>query len=104
MMLGQWRLTLRQAHEAARAGRFDEARALLDRSEVADRRQTSELRQKIGNEMVERGRRALRTGEVRAAWDYLHRAEQWHLSSDHLAPLRRELLETVAREARDRLN
>jgi len=30
-MLGQWRIVLRQAEEAARAGRFDEALALANR-------------------------------------------------------------------------
>ena len=35
-MLGHWRIVLRQAEEAARAGRFDEALTLAGRSDVAD--------------------------------------------------------------------
>src|SRR5206468_5803180 len=42
IMLGHWRIVLRQAEEAARAGRFDEALALASRPDVADHHNRSE--------------------------------------------------------------
>ncbi len=43
-MLGHWRIALRQAEEAARAGRYDEAIALASRPEVAEHHHAAALR------------------------------------------------------------
>ena len=46
-MLGHWRMVLRQAEEAARAGRYDEALALASRPDVADHHHAVRLRAKL---------------------------------------------------------
>ena len=56
-MLGHWRIVLRQAEEAARAGRFDEAYALASRPDIADHNQAVQFRGKLGLDLIARGNR-----------------------------------------------
>ena len=53
-MLGHWRIVLRQAEEAARAGRFDEALALASRPDVADHHHAVQLRGRLALDLVAR--------------------------------------------------
>ncbi len=60
-MLGHWRIVLRQAEEAARAGRYDEALALASRPDVADHHHAVRLRGKSAHELIARAARAPRS-------------------------------------------
>src|SRR5215207_3381633 len=56
-MLGHWRMVLRQAEEAARAGRFDEALALVTRPDVADHHHAVKLRGRFVLDLIARASR-----------------------------------------------
>ena len=60
IMLGHWRIVLRQAEEAARAGRYDEALALASRPDVADHHHAVQLRGRLAHELVARAARRWR--------------------------------------------
>ena len=73
-MLGHWRIVLRQAEEAARAGRFDEALALASRPDVADHHHAVQLRGRLALDLIARaarrgaGRRPGRGDRRPATW------------------------------------
>src|SRR4051794_26551602 len=93
-MLGHWRIVLRQAEEAARAGRYDEALALASRPDVADHHHAVQLRGRLALELVAR---AGRRGEV----EDLALAERLGAAPDALAAARLKLADRVAAEVRD---
>jgi hypothetical protein len=99
-MLGQWRIALRQADEAARAGRFDEALALASRPEVADHHQAVQLRNKLAMELVGRAARRGEADDLAGAIDDLRVAEGLGAPPDTLAATRLSLAERVAVEIR----
>jgi hypothetical protein len=97
-MFGHWRLTLRQAEEAARAERFEEALELAARPEVADHCQAGKLRNRIALKLVERAQQNVRQGHSQAAWHDLREAERAGAPRDRVAKLRGELAERGAME------
>ena len=56
-MLGHWRIVLRQAEEAARAGRFEEAYALATRPDVADHHHAVQFRSRLALDLIARATR-----------------------------------------------
>ena len=62
-MLGHWRIVLRQAEEAARAGRFEEAYALANRPDVTDHHHAVQFRGRLALDLIAR---ATRRGAVDA--------------------------------------
>ncbi len=99
-MLGQWRIALRQADEAARAGRFDEALALASRPEVADHHHAVQLRNKLAMELVGRAARRGEADDLTGAIDDLRVAEGLGAPPDLLASTRLSLADRVAAEIR----
>ncbi len=99
-MLGQWRIALRQADEAARAGRFDEALALASRPEVADHHHAVQLRNKLAMELVARAARRGEADDLSGAIDDLRVAEGLGAPPDILASTRLALAERLAAEVR----
>jgi hypothetical protein len=99
-MFGQWVLTLRQAEEALRAERLEEALDLARRPELADRRQGSQLRDRIVHRLVERAQEHVRHGHSQAAWHDLRQAERAGAPVTKVAPLRNDLLNRGVAEAR----
>ncbi len=97
-MFGEWRLTLRQAEEAARSERFEEALELARRPEVADHRRAGQLRHRIALRLAARAGEQLRLGHSQAAWRDLHQAEQAGAPAPRLAGVRRELIERALAE------
>src|SRR3954464_7974884 len=75
-MLGHWRMALRQAEEAARAGRYDEALALASRPDVADHHHAVRLRAKLAQELVARSARRGQADDVSGAVEDLDLAER----------------------------
>jgi hypothetical protein len=90
-MLGNAWLTLRQAQEALRNGRLDEAHRLLCQSVVHGHKRSWELLQQLGQQFVERGERYLRNDDPEAAWNDLLLAEQVGVASPGAEKLRQEL-------------
>ena len=56
-MLGQWRIVLRQAEEAARLGRYEEAYALATRPGVADHHHAVQFRSRLALDLIARATR-----------------------------------------------
>jgi hypothetical protein len=90
-MLGHWRVVLKQAEEAARAGRYDEALALSGRPDVAEFRQAVQLRARLTRELIDRAVRRAEAEDLDGAIVDLALAEVHHAPPDALAAARRDL-------------
>ena len=99
-MLGQWRIALKQAEEAARVGRFDEALALASRPDVADHHHAVQLRGKLAMELVGRAARRGEADDLAGAIEDLRVAEGLGAPPDALAATRLSLADRVAVEVR----
>jgi hypothetical protein len=99
-MLGHWRMVLRQAEEAARAGRYDEAVALVSRPDVADHHNALHLRGRLAQELVARAARRGGADDVAGAMDDLDLAERIGAAPDALAAARLGLADLVSAEVR----
>jgi hypothetical protein len=103
-MLGQWRIILRQAEEAARAGRYDEAYALASRPDVADHNQAVQFRGRLGLDLIARASRRGAADDLAGAIEDLHLAERIGAAPDSLAAARLNLADRVADEIRANLD
>ena len=103
-MLGQWRIILRQAEEAARAGRYEEAFALANRADVADHNQAVQLRGRLGLDLLARANRRAAADDQAGAIEDLYLAERMALPPDSLAAARLSLADRVADEIRTDLD
>src|SRR5260221_2150873 len=90
-MSGQWRIVLRQAEEAAGAGRFDEALALASRPEVADHHHAVQLRNRLALDLMARAGRRGEADDLAGAIDDLALAERLGAAPDALAASRLKL-------------
>ena len=99
-MLGQWRVTLKQAEDAAKAGRIDEALALASQPDVVDARSMVRLRDRLGLDLVARAARRAVADDLDGAIDDLGRAEALNVAPDILAAARLKLADQVADEIR----
>src|SRR4051812_49900899 len=99
-MLGQWRIALKQAEEAARVGRFDEALALASRPDVADHHHAVQLRGRLAMELVGRAARRGEADDLAGAIEDLRVAEGLGAPPDALAATRLGLADRVAVEVR----
>ena len=97
-MLGQWRVALKQAEDAAEAGRIDEALALASRPDVIDARSMVRLRDRLGQDLVARAGRRGAADDLLGAIDDLGRAEALHVAPDILAAARLALADRVVVE------
>src|SRR3954464_13132303 len=84
-MLGQWRIVLRQAEEAARAGRYNEALALASRPDVADHHHAVQLRGRLSHELIGRAGRRGEADDLAGAIEDLDLAERLGAAPDTLA-------------------
>ena len=99
-MLGHWRIVLKQAEEAARAGHYDEALALASRPDVADHRQAVRLRDQLGKDLLARAGRRGEADDLEGAIADLKLAETHGAPPDLIASSRLQLAEKVAQELR----
>src|SRR5262245_61905036 len=103
-MLGLWRIVLRQAEEAARAGRYEEAYALANRPDVADHHQAVQFRGRLGLDLIARANRRGAADDLSGAIDDLYLAERIGAPPDSLAAARLSLADRVADEIRTNLD
>lgn len=103
-MMGQWRIALRQAEEAARGGRYEEAYALAGRPEVADHQQAVQFRGRLGLDLIARAARRASCDDVAGAIEDLRLAERLGAPPDSLAAARLSLADRVADEIRGDLD
>lgn len=103
-MLGHWRMVLRQAEEAARAGRYDEALVLASRPDVVDHHHAVRLRTKLALDLIARASRRGEADDVAGAIEDLDLAERQGAAPDTLAAARLSLADKVSAEVRGDLD
>jgi tetratricopeptide (TPR) repeat protein len=99
-MLGFGWLTLRQAQEALKGGRLDDAQRMLAESGVQGHKRTWELLQQLARAFAERGEKHLRLNDVAGAWADLLKAEQTEAGEEAAAKLRQTLTQLALAEVR----
>ena len=99
-MLGHWRIVLRQAEEAARAGRFEEAYALANRPDVTDHHHSVQFRGRLALDLIARATRRGAVDDLAGAIEDLSLAERIGAPPDSLAAARLSLADRVADEIR----
>jgi hypothetical protein len=99
-MLGFAWLTLRQAQEALKNGRLEEAHRLLCEPDARGHKGSWELLQQLARGFIQRGERHLQHEDTPAAWNDLILAEQVGASDDAAAKLRQTLIRRELGEAR----
>jgi len=90
-MLGFGWLTLRQAQEALKGGRLDDAQRLLGGPCLQGHKRTWEILQQLARAFAERAEKSLRQDDVTAAWADLLKAEQTGAADSVAAHLRQAL-------------
>lgn len=103
-MLGLWRIVLRQAEEAARAGRYEEAYALASRADVADHHQAVQFRGRLALDLIARANRRGAVDDAAGAIDDLYLAERIGAPPDSLAAARLSLADRLGDEIRGSLD
>lgn len=99
-MLGHWRIVLRQAEEAARAGRYEEAHALASRPDVMDHHHSVQFRGRLALDLIARATRRGAVDDLAGAIEDLNLAERIGAPPDSLAAARLSLADRVADEVR----
>jgi hypothetical protein len=99
-MLGQWRIVLRQAEEAARVGRFEEAYSLANRPDVADHHHSVQFRGRLALDLIARATRRGVVDDLAGAIEDLDLAARIGAPPDSLAAARLSLADRVAEEIR----
>ncbi len=99
-MLGHWRIALRQAEEAAKAGRYDEAIALASRPDVAEHHHAASLRGRMALDLIARGTRRAEVDDLAGAVEDFRLAESIGAGPDAIASARLKVADRVASEVR----
>jgi hypothetical protein len=99
-MLGLAWLALRQAEEALKAGRLEEAHRLLGQPAALGHKQSWELMRQVARGFVERGRQRAKHNDHEAAWHDLLQGEQLGRADSDAGRLRQDLVQADLLEAR----
>lgn len=99
-MLGHAWLTLKQATEALKNGRLEEAHRFLCQTDAQGHKGSWELLQQVAKGFVERGERSLERDDAMAAWNDVLQAEQMGGVDADAARLRQALVRRGLGEAR----
>ncbi len=99
-MFGFAWLALRQAREALKHGRLEEAHRLLTQPAIRDHRAAGELLAQLVRAYAERGERCLKQQDVQGAWRDLLNAEQLQTAEKSVDSLRQTLVRLGVAEVR----
>src|SRR5579859_2367884 len=99
-MFGFAWLTIRQAREALKQGRLEDAHRLLTQPAIRDHRASSELLAHLVRGYVERGERQLQLDDAESAWRDLLQAEQLQVAEKGVERLRQSLMKLGLAEVR----
>jgi hypothetical protein len=98
-MFGTW-FALRQVRHALQNGRLEEAYATINKPELRDHRQHTELVRQVGQGFLHRAEKHLQKNDLQAAWKDLLQAEQAGMGEDLAGlRLRQELANRGMKEA-----
>ena len=98
-MFQPWRLRLREAEEALKSGRLDEASRLLCQGDLQQFYPAKKLLAKAAAQMVARGQTHARNAETSAGWRDLQSAEGLGAAAEEVGTLRRQLVDMALAEA-----
>jgi tetratricopeptide (TPR) repeat protein len=99
-MFGFAWLAIRQAREALKHGRLEEAHRLLAQPAIRDHRATNELLAQLVRRYVERGERQLKLDDAEGAWRDLLQAEQLDTAEKSVDRFRQTLIRLGLAEIR----
>lgn len=99
-MFGFAWLAIRQAREALKQGRLEDAQHLLSQPAIRDHRASGELLAQLVRGFVERGERHLKLDDAEGAWRDLLQAEQLHTAEKSVDRLRQALIRLGLAEVR----
>jgi len=102
-MFKSWRLQLREAEEALRAGRLDEAVALVREGDLHRCLPGKKLSVAVAEQLARRAGQRLRQGEPKAGWQDLDAACLLGSQAESVLAARREIVERMIVAAEDRL-
>jgi len=98
-MVQSWRLQLREAEQAYRDGRLDEAGRLLSEPPLSEFLPAQKLLQRVAAGLLDRGNQQLDLGQTMAGWRDLEAAEQLGAGEKPIESLRQRLAGHVAQDA-----
>jgi tetratricopeptide (TPR) repeat protein len=99
-MIGLAWQTLKQAQEALKTGRLEEAHRLLSQRHVQNQKRTGELLLQLMRAYVARGEKALRQDDAVSAWNDLLKAEEMGFTDNAPVRLRQALTRLGLAQAR----
>jgi hypothetical protein len=103
VMFKSWRLQLREAEEAFRAGRLDEAVTLVREGGLQRYLPGKKLSVAIAEQLAQRGGRRLRQGESTAGWQDLDAACGMSAQAEGVLAVRREIVAQLLADAQRHL-
>jgi hypothetical protein len=98
-MFQSWRLQLREAEEAFREGRLDEAEQLLEQGQLRRYLPGKRLSAKVAEQIAQRARQRMLSGESSAGWRDLDAACSLSGGTSEVLSVRAEIVNCVLREA-----
>ncbi len=98
-MFQPWRLKLREAEEALKDGRLEEASRLVSDDELQQYLPTKRLTGRVAVQLATRGHQRVAQGEISAAWKDLEKAMRLQAEDKKVDELRQELIKAVLVEA-----
>lgn len=98
-MFQSWRLQIRQAEEAARLDRLDEAKQILREGELDQYRPGREVAKQVCDRLIERADQHLAGGDTTAGWRDIDDAEALGGENERLIAVRRALTAKAIDEA-----
>jgi hypothetical protein len=104
VMFKSWRLQLREAEEALRAGRLDEAVALVREGDLHRCLPGKKLSVAVAEQLARRAGQRLRQGEAKAGWQDLDAACQLGSQAEAVLAARREIVDQLIVAAEHRLS
>ncbi len=102
-MFKSWRLQLKEAQEAFRAGRLDEAVALVRQGDLHRYLPGKKLSALVAQQLAQRAGQRLRSGESAEGWQDLEIAHQLGAQSEEMLAIRREIVSRMLADAEQRL-
>ena len=99
-MFGCW-LTLRQAQEALRNGRLEDAFRLANQPDLQGHKRAGEVLQQIGQAFVQRAQLHMQHDDDRAAWQDLVQAEAAGVHDKAAVKLRQDLIRRGVNETKN---
>jgi hypothetical protein len=92
-MFQSWRFQLKQAEEAFKCGRLDEARQLLSDSELMQYLPAQKLSAKVAEAIAQRAGRRIAEGDTQAGWNDLKAAERLGGQTEQMIQVRGVLVD-----------